>query len=114
MTRVDIASMIEAIGIPYAFDHFPDIPGKHPQGPPYICFLLPKRNDFMADDKAYVKFAELVVELYTDNVDFELEAKVEAALDAAELPYDQTRRYIDSESMYQTTYTTEVILTDEE
>lgn len=112
MTREEVASMIEGVGLPYAYDHFRNVPGQHPQGPPFICFLYPQRNDIMADDTSYVKLTELVIELYTDNVDFDLEARVEAALDAAELPYDVERRYIDKERMYQTTYTTEVILTN--
>ena len=80
----------------------------------FICFLYPQRDAFFADDTSYVKFTELVIELYTDNVNFDIETRVEAALEAAELPFDQARRYIDSERMYQTTYTTEVELDDEQ
>ena len=112
MTHEEISAMIAGIGLPCAYDRFKDKPGQHPKGPPFICFLYPQRNDFMADDTSYVKITELVIELYTDTPDFDLEAQVEAALEAAELPYDQERRYIAAERMYQTTYTTEVILTD--
>lgn len=108
MTRVEIAQMIAGIGLPFAYDHFSD--GDHPQGPPFICFLYPGNDDFIADNINYQKITQLVIELYTDNVDFGLEDTVEAALIEHELPYIKDQTYIDSERMYQTTYTTEVYL----
>lgn len=106
MTRAEIATMIAGIGKPNAYDHF-----EKPQEPPYICFLYPNSDDFMADDCNYASITPLVIELYTDNVDFTLEAAVENALATAGLPYVRSREWIDSERMYQTTYETEVLLT---
>ena len=73
MTREQIASMIESIGVPYAFDHFGEKDGEHPQGPPFICFLYTDRDDFHADGVNYVHIVQLSIELYTDEPDFELE-----------------------------------------
>lgn len=113
MTREQIATMIGSIGLPFAFDHFEEDDAARPQGPPFICFLLPERNDFHADGLNYVKISELDIELYTDEPDFDLEAAVEAALAAADLPFTRSDAvYIESEQMYQTTYITEVLLTD--
>ena len=115
MTREDIATMIAGIGIPYAFDHFGDDDGEHPQGPPFICFLYTDRNDFHADGVNYARIAQLSIELYTDEPDFELEEAVEAALTAADLTFGRPEQdFIDGEQMYQTTYNTEVLLTDGE
>jgi len=115
VTREQIASMIESIGVPYAFDHFGEKDGEHPQGPPFICFLYTDRDDFHADGVNYVHIVQLSIELYTDEPDFELEAAVEAALTAAELTFERSEQvFIDSERMYQTTYNTEVLLTDAE
>lgn len=113
MTRQAIADMIASVGIPYAYNEFDVNDEGRPDGPPFICFLYPAGSGFAADDCAYVSFAQLVVELYTDNVDFTLEAALEAALRGADLVCDKEQAYIDAEHMYQTTYTTEVILTDE-
>lgn len=110
MTRKEIASTIAGIGLPFAYDHFSDMDGAHPQGPPFICFLYPSRDDFMADDTNYVKITDLVIELYTDQVDFGLEDTVEAALTASGLVYSKDQIYLDGERMYQTTYTSEVCI----
>ena len=113
MTRAEISTMIAGVGIPYAFDHFDDEDGAHPQGPPFICFMLSARDDFHADNGNYVKVAQLVIELYTDDPDFTLEAAVESALTTAGLGYQRgDQSFIDSEQMYQTIYNTEVLLTD--
>ena len=109
MTRAEIAAMIAGIGLPNAYDHFTD--NEKPSGPPFICFLYGDSDDFMADDGNYASITPLVIELYTDNVDFTLEAAVETALATAGLPYVRSREWIDSERMYLTTYETEVLLT---
>lgn len=107
MTRTEIAIMIAGIGLPYAYDHFSK---DDAQSPPFICFLYPNSDDFLADNINYARITALVIELYTDEVDFDLEAAVESTLIAAELPYTKVQTYIDSEKMYQTSYNTEVLL----
>ena len=108
-----IASMIASIGVPYAFDHFGEKDGEHPQGPPFICFLYVDRADLHAAGINYVHIVQLSIELYTDEPDFELEAAAETALTAAELTFERPEQvYIDAERMYQTTYNTEVLLTN--
>lgn len=102
--------MIAGVGLPYAYDNFDKKDRGRPSGPPYICFLYPGDDGFHADDINYTKITELVIELYTDNVRFDLEARLEAALTAKDLAFSSDRRYISGERMYQTTYTTEVLL----
>lgn len=115
MTREQIASMIDSVGIPYAFDHFGEKDGEHPQGPPFICFLTPELDGFHADGINYVHIVQLIIELYTDEPDFDLEQAIEAALTAEDLTYQKTdQAYIETDQMYQTTYTMEVLLTDGE
>jgi hypothetical protein len=108
MTRAQIAAMIAGIGLPYAYDHFTkkDSPG----GPPFIAFMYPNNDDLYADNVNYARITALHIELYTDNVDFDLESRVEAALTAAELPFSKIQTYIENESMCLTTYDTEVYL----
>lgn len=113
MTTQEIASMIESVGVPYAYYQFEENNPNNPApDPPFICFYYPTAEDFKADNINYAHINALTVELYTDAKDFDLEARVEAALTAAELPYAKGETYIDSERMYMTTYNTEVLITN--
>lgn len=112
MTHEEIADMIASVGLPYAYDHFSK--AEAPGSPPFICFLYPESEEFNSDNIVYAEITPLVIELYTDNVRFDLEKSVEAALTAAELPYTCERHYIDGERMYQTSYSTEVLLTNDQ
>lgn len=107
MTYKEISKMIEKVGVPYAYYQFPEGTG---QEPPFICFYYPNNNDFIADDSNYVKVVQLVIELYTDNKDFSLEATLEAVLAEHDLVFTREETYIDSERMYLETYYTEVII----
>ena len=110
MTHEEISTMIASMGLPYAYNQFSDKDGEHPQGPPYICFLYTRNDDFDADNVPYARATALAIELNTEEADFELEQTVEAVLIANELPFYKEQNFIESERMYQTTYTTEVIL----
>ena len=107
MTYKEISQMIAEVGVPYAYYQFPEETG---QEPPFICFYYPNNNDFVADGENYVKVVQLVIELYTDNKDFDLEATLEAVLSEHDLVFTREETYIDSERMYLETYYTEVII----
>ena len=109
MKLTEIDSMIESIGLPYAYYQFPGT-----QEPPFICFYYPGRDDFVADNSNYAPITELVIELYTNNKDFTAEGAVESALEAAEIVYEKDESYIDTEKLYMITYTTEVLITNGE
>lgn len=109
MTYKEIANMIRGVGVPYAYNQF-DATG---QEPPYICFLYTGDNDMKADQTNYQKIEQLTIELYTEQKDFELEARVEAALKAAGLVYSRNEIYIESEQLYQEVYEADVLITQE-
>lgn len=113
MTYKDIASMIDAIGLPFAYDHFDADPQNPAPDPPFIVFYYPGSDDLAADNTNYQRIRPLTVELYTDNKDFSLEETVEAALNGAGLVYSRLETYIDTERMYMVTYATEFVLTEE-
>ena len=106
MTYEEIAQMIESIGLPYAYYQFPD---DTQQAPPFICFLY-DYDDIYADDSNYVKRVVLTVELYTDTKNIPLESAVEAVFDANEMTWSKASTYIDSERMWQTSYSMEVCI----
>lgn len=110
MTYQEVAALIESIGLPYAYDHFEV---GNAADPPFICFFFEGANDLAADNTNYQKIRPLTVELYTDNKDFSLEETVEAALNSAGLVFSRFETYIDSERMYEVSYETQVIITEE-
>ena len=107
MTTSQIAALIASMGLPSAYDHFPE---KNAPGLPIICFLYDQQNNFNADNTTHQKIASLSVELYTANKDIASETAVENVLVANDMPYIKTETYIDSEKMYLNLYEMEVIL----
>lgn len=101
----EMASMLAGLGIPLAYHHFAE--GESP-APPFLLYLSPGSDNFSADGRVYLKVTQLDVELYTDRKDPELEARLEAVLDAAGLFYNKTESYIDSEKLYEVLYEMEV------
>lgn len=110
MTYKQVAQIIAGIGLPFAYDHFDE---GNAAEPPFICFFFEGSDDFTADNTNYQRIRPLTVELYTDNKDFSLENTVETALNAAGLVFSRNETYIDSERMYEVSYETEIIITEE-
>ena len=96
-----LLSILDSIGIPYAYDHFAE--GESPE-PQFLCYLLPGSYNFSGDGKVYHKISEVRLELYTDYKDLASEQKVEDTLDAAGLFYNKTETWIDSEKLYEGLY----------
>lgn len=93
-----LLSILNNIGVPYAYDHFAE--GEAPD-PPFLCYLLPENDNFSADGKVYHKFTEVRLELYTVFKDPEAEQNVEDVLDAAGIFYNKSETWIDSEKLYE-------------
>lgn len=110
MTYQEVKTMVESIGIPYAYYQFPE---GTDQPCPFICFYFTGSNDLAADDINYQRIRPLAIELYTDNKDFPLENTVEAVLNQHGFVYARDEAYIDTERMNMVTYTIEVIITEE-
>ena len=109
MTQIDVAEMIESIGLPYAYYQFPDGTA---QKLPFVVFFFSGSDDLYADQQNYQKISTLNIELYTKNKDFALDSKVEDILNDNGLTYYKEENYIDSEKMWQTAYECDVILNE--
>ncbi len=107
MTYTEVADMVESIGLDFAYYEFSEAAG---QAPPYILFYYPENNDFVADNSNYVEKKQLIIELYTDEKDFDKEAAVENVLKQNELVYTRAEQFIETERMYEVLYSTEVII----
>ena len=108
MTYQEIATMISAMGVPFAYYQFS---AKTAQAPPFICFFYSEDADLIADNINYSKLERLNIELYTDAKDFAMEAVVEGILRNYELPYSKAETYIDSERLYEVIYETTIVIT---
>jgi len=110
MTYIEVANMINTIGVPFAYYQFPN---NTEQACPFICFFFDRSNDLAADNTNYQKIRELNIELYTDNKDFELEETVESTLNQNGLVFTREETYLKAEQMYMVTFITQIVLTDE-
>lgn len=107
MTTEAVAAMIAEIGIPSAYYQFPEGTA---QATPFVCFFYSGDNDMKADDSNYRKIEHLIIELYTDNKDFELEQTVESVLASHGIVWTRDEEWIESERMLEVVYEMDVIL----
>jgi hypothetical protein len=63
-----------------------------------------------ADNINYVRVERLYIELYTDQKDFALEAKVEKTLNDNGIVFAKSQDYIDTERMHVTVYESDIVL----
>lgn len=110
MTYTDVSEMLSRIGVPTAYYQFTR---KTAQPPPFICYYYERGDDDYADDKNYQRIRPLVVELYTDTKDFDMEKRVEDALNEAGLAYEREETSIDSERLYLCSFYSTVVITEE-
>jgi hypothetical protein len=103
VTNADIYKLLQGLDIPVAYHHF-----KTAQTAPFVVYLNPFDSNYSADNKSYVKFKAIQIELYTAKRDAELEARLERLLDENDLPYDKTEVWLEDENVYQLIYETEV------
>ena len=101
----NLLNIMEAIELPFAYDHFAE--GEAPE-PPFVCFLCPGSDNFSADGRVYYKIQKVHIELYTDEKNPETENRVEAELDERGIFYDKTEVWIESEKLYEVLYSFEL------
>lgn len=111
MTYKEIATMIQGIGLPFAYYQFPEGTG---QAPPFIVFFYSQTDDLYADDLNYQRIVTLNIELYTSSKDFEKEEAVESVLNSNGLTFYKEENYIEGEKMFQIAYEMEVIINAEQ
>ena len=101
MTHNEVFEVLEELSLPIAYDHFAE--GESPD-PPFLCFLYPKNIPFGADDTLYYQLHELDIELYTDEKNPPLEARVEKLLTEHEMFFHKSEVWIEEEKMYEVLY----------
>ena len=104
MTRSDIKNMIAEIGLPYAYYQWHDDDPDRPDGPPFVCFFYTAGNDFFADGENYAKIDALIVEHYSDEVDFTTDDLIGEILNGHGLTYEWYREFISDQRMWRTVF----------
>ena len=101
MTKERVITLLENIGLPYAYHHFAE--GEAPSLP-YIIYFYPDSDNFGADNTVYQRALDLTIELYSKKRDFDTEWNIEDALYLCDLFWQKHEVYIESEKMYQVRY----------
>lgn len=96
----ELYEAVKETQLPCAYSFFREIPE-----PPYLIFEFTYSNNFDADDKVYLKRDRYAVSLFTAKKDPATETLVESKLEKYEFLWDKTESYIESEELYQITYT---------
>ena len=79
---------------------------------PFLLFDYPDRDDMSADNKNYVKKQNLNIEYDSHNRDLDKETLIESKLTEYGFFYSKTDAYIDSENVYETLYSMQVVITE--
>ena len=103
MKTSDVKTILKATGYPVAYSHF----GKK-VNPPYIAYLETNTESLVADNKVFMKWISIDVELYTSKKDTEAESKLEKVLNNAEIPWEKSEDYIEKEKLFMITYEIEI------
>ena len=103
MDEKNLYELLLTLNIPVAYDHFIETAGRT-VSPPFILYRNDASDQFKADDQVYLKTKRYLVDLVTDNKDTELEEAIEEIFQNQHIPWDKTEIYVDSERIYQITY----------
>ena len=107
MTYKEVATMVSGFGLPYAYYQFKETQ----QGPPFACFFFSGDNDLKADDSNYQKIEHLIIEIYTETKDYDLESTVETQLAQSGMVWSKAEEWLDSERMMMVVYEMDVVIT---
>lgn len=102
-----ISEICDEFEIEYAYYSFP-VNEAPPL--PYIVYFYPNREDFIADNENYRKVETLVIELYSETKNFDLESAFESYLKDNGIVYDKTETFINKENMYQCYYEAQILI----
>ena len=99
MDEAALFALLKTTNLPVAYHHFTS-----PPSPPYMVYLFSYNSNFGADNKVYDAAKNFQVELYTKTKDLASEKLIEDALNGADVYWEKTEMYIESEGLYQVLY----------
>lgn len=99
----DLAAVLDSLGIPWTNGGSRDGSAKD-EVPPYIDIEAGYGDAVCADNKAWVRWMPYDVALYVRERDYQIEQKIETALDDADFAFTKTVTPIDGEDLIETAY----------
>ena len=109
MKLSELNTILDGAELPYTYYSFPT--GNAP-ALPYFVYYMPSMAPESADNVVHAPVYTVIVELYTEEKDFETESKLESALSS--FNYTKEETYLDDEEMYMYIYTFEEVIEWEE
>lgn len=94
MKHKDLLKLLKKVGIPVAYDHFPDNKNLEP---PFMAYREQSPDNFRADNIVYSAFFNYEIELITTKKDVQLEDKISTLLTENEIPYEKSNEVWDNE-----------------
>lgn len=92
----DLCTLLDGLNIPWTNEGYTD--DDRPE-PPYISLEAGLGETAYADNKAWASWMNYEILLYTAHRSYELESKIEAALDKAGCAFSESVTHADGESM---------------
>ncbi len=71
---------------------------------PFIVYYSQGTNNAFGDNQTYHVVEDINICLYSTNKDTTPESAIESALNTAQIPWNKSEAYIDSEECYEITY----------
>ncbi|MCS0789519.1 hypothetical protein NX021_15305 [Cytobacillus firmus] len=109
MTLIELRQILDLTGMPVAYSHWTPTKNNPLPAPPYICYLVERSENMMADNMAFQKINDVNIELYTTKKDLAAEAALEKVLDDHKIPYESSETFINSEKLFQKFYEVRLI-----
>lgn len=103
MTHEELLDILAPVGIPWTYHHW-----ENPPAPPYGVYIDGAYDPFHADNISYFNAVGIRLEVYDTVRDPALDAKIEAALTAADIPYEADFAYVESDGLYESIFEIEV------
>ena len=110
VTLQAIKDALAGLGIAYTYRVFVD----DQPATPFLVYYVDSERGLHGSDIPIACIGGLTIELYTNNKDSALEARLEAALLSLGLLYDKDELWLENERAYEIVYSTEFWLTKEE
>lgn len=104
MTLLELYNALVSLGYPVAYSHFVEA-----QTPPFICYVVTDTNPFSADNKPIHENVNVDIELYVKEKSLTIENQIKNLLTEKELPWIYNELFIDTEGVFQCTFSITLI-----
>ena len=99
MNVAEIKTILNSSEVPFCYDHWNEKPTL-----PFGVFRCSNSDNFVADGAVFKQITEVEAVLVTEYKSPEIEAKIEQALNDAEIIWQKTETYIEKERIYNIEY----------